>query len=196
MSIPSDVKSRLCSLARPTKKRRGYNNLFLVSQGFNSFVNSGIIIYIISRTIIDTPTNQLNRIGRRIVSWRITGSRLFRESRKEITISFALSLGTLADSGELIYPLVVTGKVSMNEIRRIMGEAALLRNIQEPPMKYVLCRENSLADMITNTRALENVEGVKSVEISLNREVLVSTHLRHSLIREEIMKKMDKNRVA
>jgi hypothetical protein len=35
---------------------------------------------------------------------------------KEITISFALSLGTLADSGELIYPLVVTGKVSMNEI--------------------------------------------------------------------------------
>lgn len=196
MSIPSDVKSRLCSLARPTKKRRGYNNLFLVSQGFNSFVNSGIIIYIVSRTIIDTPTNELNMIRRPIVSWRITGSRLFRESRKEITISFALSLGTLADSGELIYPLVVTWKVSMNEIRRIMGEAALLRNIQEPPMKYVLCRENSLADMITNTRALENVEGVKSVEISLNREVLVSTHLRHSLIREEIMKKMDKNRVA
>jgi copper chaperone CopZ len=41
--------------------------------------------------------------------------------------------------------------------------------------------------MITNSRALENVEGVKSVEISLNQEVLVSTHLRHSLIREEIM---------
>lgn len=77
----------------------------------------------------------------------------------------------------------------MNEIRRIMGEAALLRNIQEPPMKYILCRENSLADMITNTRALENVEGAKSVEISLNREVLVSTHLRHSLIREEIRRR-------
>jgi hypothetical protein len=143
-----------------------------------------------------TPTNELNRIGRPIVSWCITGSRLFRESRKEITISFALSLGTLADSGELIYLLVVTGKVSVNEIRRIMGEAALLRNIQEPPMKYVLCRENSLADMITNTRGLENVGRVKSVEISLNQEVLVSTHLRHSLIREEIMKKMEKNRVA
>ena len=129
----------------------------------------------------------MNRIGRPIVSWRITGSRLLRQSRKEITISFALSLGTLANSGELIYPLVVTGKVSMNEIPRIMGEATLLRNIQDPPMKYVLCRENTLADMITNTRALENVEGVKSVEISLNQEVLVSTHLRHSLIREEIM---------
>lgn len=56
--------------------------------------------------------------------------------------------------------------------------------------------EKTLADMITNTPALGNVEGVKSVEISLNREVLVSTHLRHSLIREEIMKKMEKNRVA
>ncbi len=63
-------------------------------------------------------------------------------------------------------------------------------------MKYVLWRENSLADMITNTRALENIEGVKSFEISLNREVLASPHLRHSLIREEIMKKMEKNRVA
>jgi hypothetical protein len=129
----------------------------------------------------------MNRIGRPIVSWRITGSRLFRQSREEITISFVPSLGTLANSGELIYPLVVTEKVSMNEIPRIMGEATLLRNIQDPPMKYVLCRENSLDDMITKSRALENVEGVKSVEISLNQEVLVSTHLRHSLIREEIM---------
>lgn len=91
---------------------------------------------------------------------------------------------------------MVTRKVSINEIRRIIDEAALLRNIQEPGMKYVLCRENSLADMIINTRALENVEGVKSVEISLKREVLVSTHLRHSLIMEEIMKNMEKNRVA
>ena len=63
-------------------------------------------------------------------------------------------------------------------------------------MKYVLCRENSIADMITKTRALENVEGVKSVETFLNREVIVSTHLRHSLIREEIVKKMEKDRVA
>jgi hypothetical protein len=68
-----------------------------------------------------------------------------------------------------------------------MGEAALLRNIQEPPMKYVLCRENSLADMITTPVRWR---------MSLNREVLVSTHLRHSIIREEIMKKMEKNRVA
>ena len=48
--------------------------------------------------------------------------------------------------------------------------------------------EKTLADMITNTCALENVQGVESVTISLNREMLVSRDLRHSLIREEITK--------
>lgn len=104
------------------------------------------------------------------------------------TISIVPLLGTLADSGELIYPLVVAGKVNVNEMRKIMGGIALLRQIQEPPIKYVLCKGNSLAEMITKIRALEKIHGVKSVEISLNREILVSTELRHSLIREKIKK--------
>jgi copper chaperone CopZ len=49
--------------------------------------------------------------------------------------------------------------------------------------------------VITKTRVLENVQGVESVTISLDREVLVSTGLRHSLIMEEI-KKLEKDRVA
>jgi hypothetical protein len=51
-----------------------------------------------------------------------------------------------------------------------------------------------LADLITKTRALENVQRVESVTISLNRETLVSTDLRHSLIREEI-RKLKKNQM-
>jgi DNA-binding Lrp family transcriptional regulator len=97
-------------------------------------------------------------------------------------------LGALRDSGELVYPLVVAGRVSMDEIRRIMGEAAQIHYTLEPPIKHVLCRANSLVEVITKTRTLENVQGIKYVTISLNREVLVSTDLRHSLIREEIMK--------
>ena len=62
-------------------------------------------------------------------------------------------------------------------------------------MKHVLCRANSLSEVITKTRALENVQGIKYVTISLNREVLVSTVLRHSLIREE-MKKTEKIRAV
>jgi DNA-binding Lrp family transcriptional regulator len=104
-------------------------------------------------------------------------------------------LGALTDSGELIYPMVVAGKVSMDEVRGIMGEAAQIHHTLEPPMKHVLCRASSLADVITKTPVLENVQGVESVTISLDREVLVSTDLRHSLIREEI-RKLEKVRVA
>jgi copper chaperone CopZ len=62
-------------------------------------------------------------------------------------------------------------------------------------MKHVLCRTSSLAEVITKTRALEKVQGVESVTISLNREMLVSTDLRHSLLREKI-RKLEKNRMG
>ena len=111
------------------------------------------------------------------------------------TISVDPILGALTDSGELIYPLVIAGNVSMDDVRRIMGESALTHHTLEPPMKNVLCRASSLADVITKTRVLEQGGGIKYVTISLNREVLVSTDLRHSLIREEIIK-MEKNRIG
>ena len=103
-------------------------------------------------------------------------------------------LGAPTDSGELIYSLVIAGKVSMDEVHRIMGEATQIHHTLEPPIKYVLCKASSLADLISKTRALENVQGVESVTISLNRETLVSTELRHSLIREEI-RKLKKNQM-
>ena len=108
------------------------------------------------------------------------------------TISIDPLLGPLTESGAVIYPLVVAGKVSMDEVRRIMGESVQTHYTLEPPMKHVLCRANSLADVITKTRVLERVHGVQSVTITLNREVLVSTDLRHSLIREQI-KKLEKD---
>ncbi len=104
-------------------------------------------------------------------------------------------LGALTDSGALIYPMVVAGKISMDEVRRVMGESAQTHHTLEPPMKHVLCRASSLAEVITKTRAMENIQGIKYVTISLNREVLVSTDLRHSLISEEIMK-LERNRVT
>jgi DNA-binding Lrp family transcriptional regulator len=108
-------------------------------------------------------------------------------------ISIDPLLGALTDSGELIYPLVVDGSVSMEDVRKIMGESAQTHHTLEPPMKHVLCRASSLADVISKTRVLEKVQGVNYVTITLNREVLVSTDLRHSLIREEI-RKLEKNR--
>jgi DNA-binding Lrp family transcriptional regulator len=104
------------------------------------------------------------------------------------TISITPLLGALTDSGDLIYPLIVTGRTSISDMRRIMGETAVVHHTQDPPMKYMLCKERSLTDMITKTHALENVQGVESVTISLNREMLVSKELRHTLIQEEIRK--------
>jgi hypothetical protein len=109
------------------------------------------------------------------------------------TISIDPLLGALTDSGELIYPLVVAGRVSMDEVRRILGESAQTHHTLKPPMKHVLCRASSLAEVITKTRVLENVQGIKYVTISLNREVLVSADLRYSLIRDEI-RKLEKDR--
>jgi DNA-binding Lrp family transcriptional regulator len=104
------------------------------------------------------------------------------------TISIDPLLGALTDSGELIYPLVVAGAVSIDEVQQIIGESAQTHHTLEPPMKHVLCRAGSLAEVVTKTRTLENVRGIKYVTISLNREVLVSTDIRHSLIRDGIRK--------
>ena len=109
------------------------------------------------------------------------------------TISINPLPGALTDSGELIYPLVVDGSVSMDDVRKIMGESAQTHHTLEPLMKHILCRASSLAEVITKTRVLEKVQGIKYVTITLNREVLVSTDLRHSLIGEEI-RKLEKNR--
>lgn len=104
------------------------------------------------------------------------------------TISIEPLLGALTDSGELVYPLVIAGRVSMDNIRRIMVEAEQLHYAVDPPIKHVLCRASSLPEVLSKTRMLENVQGVESVTLSLDREMLVSMDLRHSLIREEIRK--------
>jgi DNA-binding Lrp family transcriptional regulator len=104
------------------------------------------------------------------------------------TISITPLLGALTDSGDLIFPLVVTGRTSIIDIQMIMSEAALVHHTQKPPMKYILCKESSLTDAITKTRELEKIQGVESVTISLNQEMLVSTELRHTLIQEELRK--------
>jgi DNA-binding Lrp family transcriptional regulator len=104
------------------------------------------------------------------------------------TIYIEPLLGALTDSGVLVYPMVIVGRVSMDEVRRIMGEAEQLHYAVEPPVKHVLCRASSLPEVMSKTLVLEKVQGVESVTLSLDREMLVSTELRHSLIREEIRK--------
>jgi len=148
----------------------------------------------ITDALVDDPKVSFDEI---IKSTRLSPKTVLKHLNRLLetkTISVDPILGALTDSGELIYPLVVAGSVSMDDVRKIMGETAQIRHTLEPPIKYVLCKASSLADLISKTRAMENIQGVESVTVSLNRETLVATDLRHSLIREEI-RKLKKNQI-
>lgn len=108
-------------------------------------------------------------------------------------ISIEPRLGALTDSGDLVYHLLIIGDTNMSDVRRIIGEAALINRTQQPPMKYLLCRGSSFTEVMTKIHTLEKISGVESVTFSLNKEVLVSSDLRHSLIRKEI-RKLEKDR--
>ncbi len=95
-------------------------------------------------------------------------------------------LGALTDSGEIVYHLSVRGSVGMRELALILGDVVLVSAPREPPIKYLLCRSSSLAEVTGKTRAISKLEGVEAVEVTLNRELMINTGLLHSLIREQI----------
>jgi DNA-binding Lrp family transcriptional regulator len=102
------------------------------------------------------------------------------------TIFIMPRLGSLADSGEVIYHLAIQGKVALSDLRQSLGEVFVVSETGEPPMKYLLCRASDLADVTSKTRETKRVPGVESVEVSLNRELFVSTDFVHSLIRDKM----------
>ena len=95
-------------------------------------------------------------------------------------------LGALADSGELVYHLAVSGSARLRELRGPLGDAVLVNETQKPPMKYLLCLASDLADVTTKTGQVARLSGVESVRVTLNREILVATEFVHRLIREKI----------
>ena len=100
-------------------------------------------------------------------------------------------LGSLADSGDLVYHLSVTGKIGFNELRRVLGEAFLISSTHQPPMKYLLCRANDLSDVTIRTQAAKKLPGVASVELTLNRELLVARDFVHAQIRRKLREWQD-----
>ena len=95
-------------------------------------------------------------------------------------------LGFLEDSGDLVCHLLVSGTAAFPEVRRVLGDATLIHETTEPPRKYVFCRADSLGDLTARTHALERLSGVSSVQVTLNREMLLGTAYVHGLVRERI----------
>ena len=106
---------------------------------------------------------------------------------REEVIYITPRLGTLSGSGELIYHLMVDGKAVFGELRRTLGDAVLINETKDPPMKYLLCRAHDLADVTSRTAQTSKLPGVKSVRVTLNREILVATEFVHSLVRARIV---------
>jgi DNA-binding Lrp family transcriptional regulator len=96
-------------------------------------------------------------------------------------------LGAMAESGELVYHLAVTGNASLSKLRELLGDAFLVGDAQEPPMKYLLCRATDLADVTRRTQILGKLSGISSVELTLNRELIPATGFVHTLVREKIL---------
>lgn len=97
-------------------------------------------------------------------------------------------LGSLADSGDLVYHLVVSGNAAFSELRRVIGDAVPIHEIHEPPTKYLLCRAGSLGELTERTHTLGTLPGVASVQVSLNREMLLGTEFVHRLVRNRIVR--------
>jgi DNA-binding Lrp family transcriptional regulator len=136
--------------------------------------------------LVDEPTMSL---GKRIKLTRLSAKTVRKHLERllgEEVLFITPHLGQLSDSGELIYTIAVFGKVGFAEIRRILGDAFMINQLQQPPVRYLLARANDLGEVTTKTRSLAKQDGVESVKVTLNRELLVSNEFMHGLIREQI----------
>ena len=146
----------------------------------------GPIDWRIMDALVDDPTMPFEQIVAETgISPKTVRKRLQSLIQTE-TIFILPRLGSLADSGELVYHLAVTGNIGFNDLRRVLGEALLISSSNRPPMKYLLCKANDLSDVTSRTQAARKLPGVQAVELTLNRELLVGREFLHTLIREKI----------
>ena len=136
--------------------------------------------------LVDYPTMPLEKLTDKTGLSPKTVRKHLQALIKNETIFIMPRLGSLADSGELVYHLSVTGKVEFNELHRALGEAFLISSTHRPPMKYLLCRGDNLSDVTSRTQAAKKLPGVEALEITLNRELLVARDFVHARIREKI----------
>lgn len=139
-------------------------------------------------TLIDDPRIPLEKIieltGLSPKTIRKRLNALFESS----IVSILPRIGPTTGSGELVSYLAIDGRVEMRELHRLMADVVLVNKNENPPMKYLLCRESDLGTLTAKTGALGKLPGVNSVTTTLHRELLFSTKTAHRLVREQIQK--------
>lgn len=136
--------------------------------------------------LIDAPVASVDKFSAATkLSPKTVRKRLAGLTRSE-AVFVVPRLGSLADSGELVYHLIVGGTEAFPEIRRVLGDAVLINEVQEPRRLYLFCRAGSLGDLTERMHRLERLPGVESVQVSLNREMLLGTEFMHRLVRNRV----------
>ncbi|TLZ52755.1 MAG: AsnC family transcriptional regulator [Methanobacteriota archaeon] len=134
--------------------------------------------------LIDAPRAPVDRLAATTgLSPKTVRKRLAGMTRSE-AIFVVPRLGSLADSGEVVCHLLVSGTVSFADVRRALGDAVLIHETAEPRRKYVFCRTDSLGDLTAKTHALAKRSDVSAVEVTLNREMMLGTPFVHRLVRD------------
>jgi DNA-binding Lrp family transcriptional regulator len=142
-------------------------------------------LYIID-ALIDQPRMPLSELARLTRLSPKTVRKHLELLIREKTIFIEPKLGTLAESVELAYQLAVFGRVNMSELRKVLGQAFLVNELEEPPAKSLLCLASNLGEVTNRTRSVEKLPGVESIRLTLNREMLVRKEFVHSLVRKRI----------
>jgi DNA-binding Lrp family transcriptional regulator len=145
-----------------------------------------LIDFRIMDALVDDPLTPFEELVRKTGFSQKTVRKNLQQLIKDETIFIMPRLGSLAESGDLVYHLTVAGTVGRNELRRVLGEALVVSETSEPPLKYLLCRADDLAEVTVRTQGLRKLYGVDSVEVTLNKELLVGKEFVHSLIRRKI----------
>ncbi|TLZ70051.1 MAG: Lrp/AsnC family transcriptional regulator [Methanobacteriota archaeon] len=136
--------------------------------------------------LIDAPRGSVDRLAAAVRLSPKTVRKHLEGLTREKAIYIVPRLGFLGDAGDLVYNLLVSGTVGLPEVIRAIGDAVLVHETAEPPRKYLFCRAKSLGDMRERMTALDRLPGVSSVEVTLNREMLLGTPYVHRLVRERI----------
>ena len=142
----------------------------------------------ITDALVDDPVRSLDDLVKATGLSPKTVRNHLRQLVGEETVTIAPNLGSLSDSGELVYTVSVFGQTGFSEIRRVLGDAYLIKQFQHPPAKHLLCRGRDLGEVLGRTRELGKLPGAAKVSVSLNREQLVSKRFVHSVVRAQIRK--------
>ena len=146
--------------------------------------------------LVDDPLTPLKALVRKTGLSPKTVRKHLQLMIEDETIFIMPRLGSFAEPGDLVYHLTVTGKTGHNELRRVLGEFFVVSETSEPPIKYLLCRADDLAEVTIKMLAVKKLTGVDNVEVTLNRELLVGTGFVHSLVRGKIRQQEGEREVA